>query len=96
MLRSEAPPPSAPLLLPGRTATFATSSSVNNDRAGWTAGAGAGWMFAKQWSAKLEYLYMDHGHINKGFTGVGNLAALGINSQVTDDVLRAGVNPHFH
>jgi hypothetical protein len=53
-------------------------------------------MFAKQWSAKLEYLYMDHGHINEGFTGVGNLAALGINSQVTDDVLRAGVNPHFH
>ena len=81
---------------PGGTATAAISSSVNNDRAGWTAGVGAEWMFAKQWSAKLEYLYMDYGHINDGFTGVGTLAVLGINSHVTDNVLRAGVNFHFH
>ena len=76
--------------------TAATSSSVNNDRAGWTAGAGAEWMFANQWSAKVEYLYMDYGHINDGFTGVGTLAVLGISSHVTDNVLRAGVNLHFH
>ena len=45
---------------PGGTATAALSSTVNNDRAGWTAGVGAEWMFAKQWSAKVEYLYMDY------------------------------------
>jgi outer membrane immunogenic protein len=83
-------------MTPGGTFTAATSSSVNNDRAGWTAGVGAEWMFAKQWSAKVEYLYMDYGHINDGFTGVGALAVLGINSHVTDNVVRAGVNLHFH
>src|ERR1700722_9379329 len=87
---------SAVATTPGGTFTAATSSSVNNDRAGWTAGAGAEWMFAKQWSAKVEYLYMDYGHINDGFAGVGTLAVLGINSHVTDNVLRAGVNLHFH
>ena len=84
------------VMTPGGTFTAAMSSSVNNDRAGWTAGAGAEWMFAKQWSAKVEYLYMDYGHINDGFTGVGALAVLGISSHVTDNVLRAGVNLHFH
>ncbi len=83
-------------MAPGGTATAALSSSVNNDRAGWTGGFGAEWMFAKQWSAKVEYLYMDYGHINDGFTGVGTLAVLGISSHVTDNVLRAGVNLHFH
>jgi outer membrane immunogenic protein len=86
----------ATVAAPGGTATFATSSTVNNDRAGWTAGVGAEWMFAKQWSAKVEYLYMDYGNINDGFTGVGTLAVLGISSHVTDNVLRAGVNLHFH
>jgi outer membrane immunogenic protein len=83
-------------MTPGGTFTAATSSSVNNDRAGWTAGAGAEWMFAKNWSAKVEYLYLDYGHINDGFTGVGTLAVLGISSHVTDNVVRAGVNLHFH
>jgi outer membrane immunogenic protein len=83
-------------MTPGGTATAALSSSVNNDRAGWTGGFGAEWMFAKQWSAKVEYLYMDYGHINDGFAGVGTLAVLGINSHVTDNVVRAGVNLHFH
>lgn len=87
---------SATVAAPGGTATFGMSSSVNNDRAGWTAGGGVEWMFAKQWSAKVEYLYMDYGHINDGFVGVGTLAALGINSHVTDNVVRAGVNLHFH
>ena len=86
----------ATVAAPGGTATFATSSTVNNDRAGWTAGVGAEWMFAKQWSAKVEYLYMDYGNINDGFAGVGTLAVLGISSHVTDNVLRAGVNLHFH
>jgi outer membrane immunogenic protein len=74
----------------------ATSASVNNDRAGWTVGVGSEWMFAHQWSAKLEYLYMDYGHLSDGFIGTGAFATLGINSHVTDNILRAGVNYHFH
>jgi outer membrane immunogenic protein len=81
---------------PGGTATLATAASVNNTRAGWTAGVGSEWMFAKQWSAKLEYLYMDYGHITDGFIGAGAFATLAINSHVTDNVVRAGVNYHFH
>ena len=30
---------------------------------GWTAGGGAEWMFAQNWSAKLEYLYYDLGAV---------------------------------
>jgi outer membrane immunogenic protein len=86
----------ATVAAPGGTATFATSSTVNNDRAGWTVGVGSEWMFAKQWSAKAEYLYMDYGHLTDGFVGVGGIATLGIISHVTDNVLRAGVNYHFH
>jgi outer membrane immunogenic protein len=87
---------SAIAMSPGGTATAALSSSVNNDRDGWTVGVGSEWMFAHQWSAKVEYLYMDYGHLNDGFLGVGGIATLGINSHVTDNVLRAGVNYHFH
>ena len=47
-------------------------------------------------SAKLS-LYMDYGHINHGFTGAsGPRLCWGISSHVTDNVLRAGVNLHFH
>jgi outer membrane immunogenic protein len=74
----------------------ATSAGANNDRAGWTVGAGSEWMFAKQWSAKVEYLYMDYGHISDGFLGTGSYATVAINSHVTDNVVRAGVNYHFH
>src|ERR1700733_2916261 len=87
---------SAIAMSPGGTATAALSSSVNNDRAGWTIGVGSEWMFAHQWSAKAEYLYMDYGHLSDGSVGVGGIATLGINSHVTDNVLRAGVNYHFH
>jgi outer membrane immunogenic protein len=74
----------------------ATSASINNNRTGWTAGVGSEWMFAHQWSAKLEYLYMDYGHISDGFIGTGSFATVAINSHVTDNVVRAGVNYHFH
>ena len=53
-------------------------------------------MFAHQWSAKVEYLYMDYGHLTDGFIGAGSFAAVTINSHVTDNVVRAGVNYHFH
>jgi len=74
----------------------ATTATVNNTRAGWTVGVGSEWMFAKQWSAKVEYLYMDFGHFTDGFIGAGSFATVAINSHVTDNVVRAGVNYHFH
>jgi outer membrane immunogenic protein len=54
-------------------------------------------MFTKQWSAKLEYLYMDFGTFNNAFLGTGpSYPAIATSSHVTDNVVRAGVNYHFH
>ena len=78
-------------------ATATVASSANTTRAGWTVGVGSEWMFAKQWSAKLEYLYMDFGTFNNAFLGTGPFyPAIATSSHVTDNVVRAGVNYHFH
>jgi outer membrane immunogenic protein len=79
-------------------------ASVSKTKVGWTAGAGAEWMFAHNWSAKLEYLYVDLG----SESGIGHLK---INGQVLIDpglptvgytwrfrenIARVGVNYHFN
>ena len=75
-----------------------TAFASNTDtRVGWTAGAGAEWMFARNWSAKVEYLYMDLGSVDNNFS----LAALGIpfgvrtSSDFTDHIARVGINYRF-
>jgi len=35
------------------------ASSSSSDRAGWTVGGGAEWMFAPHWTIRAEYLYID-------------------------------------
>ena len=54
---------------------------------GWTAGAGIEYGFTQNWSAKLEYLYMDLSSRTYSITGVDN----GLHSSF----LRLGVNYHF-
>jgi outer membrane immunogenic protein len=54
---------------------------------GWTGGLGAELGFAPNWSAKVEYLYMDLGSRAFTITGVDN----GLHSSY----LRLGVNYHF-
>jgi outer membrane immunogenic protein len=54
---------------------------------GWTAGAGIEYGFTRNWSVKLEYLYMDLGSRTYSITGVDN----GLQS----NYLRLGVNYHF-
>jgi outer membrane immunogenic protein len=44
--------------------SFATASQT---RTGWTAGAGAEWLIAANWTAKIEYLYYDLG--NESYSG---------------------------
>ena len=41
--------------------TFPASTEVTDTRIGWVAGAGVEYAFAPQWSAKLEYNFMDFG-----------------------------------
>jgi outer membrane immunogenic protein len=47
-----------PTLLVYGTGGFAYGGS-NGTRTGWTGGGGVEWTFAHNWSAKVEYLYVD-------------------------------------
>ena len=68
-----------------RGETFGLSESHGN--AGWTAGVGAEFGLAQNWSAKIEYLYVDLSNENFTITGTSNGYRFGL--------LRAGVNYHF-
>jgi outer membrane immunogenic protein len=58
-----------------------------NTNAGWTVGLGAEFGLAQNWSAKLEYLYVDLNDSNFTITGAQNGYRFGL--------VRAGVNYHF-
>jgi outer membrane immunogenic protein len=90
---------------------FNSSGSLSGIRAGWTIGAGAEWMFAPKWSAKIEYLYYDLGRVsysagtssplagpNSGGIPVG-AAVYSIASQTSTrldgNILRIGLNYRF-
>src|SRR5947199_43538 len=53
-----------------RATTFGLSESHTN--AGWTLGGGAEMGFALNWSAKIEYLYVDLNNSNFVVTGASN------------------------
>jgi outer membrane immunogenic protein len=77
------------------------AASVSQTKVGWAAGAGAEWMFARNWSAKAEYLHIDLGNVS----AVGNAVATDpdfVGTSVTykwkmqNDIARVGVNYHFN
>ena len=68
-----------------RGETYGLSESHTN--AGWTAGVGAEFGLAQNWSAKIEYLYVDLSDSRFSITGASNGYQFG--------VVRAGVNYHF-
>jgi outer membrane immunogenic protein len=68
-------------------ATFDSATNV-----GWTAGAGVEFAFAENWTAKLEYLYVDLG--NMSCTANCGLA-VPFTVPLTENVVRAGVNFKF-
>jgi outer membrane immunogenic protein len=85
-----------------------TGGAVSETRAGWTAGAGLEWLFARQWSAKVEYLHYDLGSVtfangllvtgNGTFPGAGGPAIVSsaTSAQFRGDLVRAGVNFHWY
>jgi len=83
--------PLATVALPGASST----------RVGWTAGAGVEGRISGNWTAKLEYLYMDLGTVDAGPIGttiVNTLrrpVAVSYSSHFTDNILRVGLNYHF-
>jgi outer membrane immunogenic protein len=68
-----------------RGETFGLSES--HTTAGWTAGVGAEFGLSKNWSGKIEYLYVDLAESAFSITGMSNGTRFG--------VVRAGVNYHF-
>src|SRR5665647_1388851 len=63
--------------------------SDSASKAGWTAGAGIEWMFAPQWSTKLEYLYIDTGDTSVTLFGVP------FTGRAKDNIVRVGLNYHL-
>jgi len=61
--------------------------SESHTNAGWTVGLGAEFGLMPNWTAKVEYLYVDLGESNFSITGVPNSYQFG--------TLRLGVNYHF-
>ena len=61
--------------------------SESRTQLGWTLGLGAEMGISQNWSAKVEYLYMDLGSRNYTITGTSNA--------FNSNVLRVGLNYHF-
>jgi outer membrane immunogenic protein len=66
--------------------TFALQTE-NHTNVGWTAGGGVEMGLNQNWSAKVEYLYLNLGSNNFALTGVSN--------GFSASVLRTGINYHF-
>ena len=83
-----------PTLLIYGTGGFAyggvSAGGYNATRTGWTAGGGAEWAFHPNWSAKLEYKYVDLSGGNDGSFGYGH------RRQSQYNVVTAGVNYRFN
>jgi outer membrane immunogenic protein len=89
------------LALAGFTATgipLVVGGSVSSEKFGWTIGGGVEAMFAGNWSAKIEYLYMDLGSISNSVvlpTASGFPLGANVTSRITDSIIRGGISYHF-
>jgi len=86
----------------GGTILTPISSTFGNSslRAGWTIGAGVEGVVSGNWTAKLEYLYIDLGSVSGSFVTPivapsGAFLSSTYTSHVTDNVLRVGLNYKF-
>ena len=71
------------------------SLSNNQTKVGWTAGAGVETAFANNWSAKLEYLYLDLGTHSIDTVDVDGVP-FHVEHKVRDHILRVGLNYKFN
>jgi outer membrane immunogenic protein len=70
-------------------AAFVVNSGATNT--GWTAGGGLEYAFTRNWSAKVEYLYVDLGSVGLACTpGCGTSSV-----KFNENIVRGGVNFHF-
>ena len=74
--------------------------SSSSTRAGYTVGAGVEGVIAGNWTAKLEYLYVDLGRVSGSFVTTipalgGGVLSSNHSSRVTDNIVRVGLNYKF-
>ena len=74
--------------------------SSSSTRVGWTLGGGIEGAIGGNWTAKLEYLYVDLGTVSGTFVTPivapgGAFLSTGYSSHITDNILRVGVNYRF-
>jgi opacity protein-like surface antigen len=73
-----------------------TIVSSHNTKAGWTVGGGLEGRLVGNWTAKIEYLYLDLGTVTTIPAPAPNATtAAAFNSRITDNLLRVGVNYKF-
>jgi outer membrane immunogenic protein len=75
--------------------------TTGHTQSGWTAGGGIEWAFADNWTAKIEYLYVNLGNGSVSCTTAACLAASGgpaipVSVGLTENLIRAGVNFKFN
>jgi outer membrane immunogenic protein len=83
----------------GPTTLVPVAGSFGNNtlRAGWTLGVGVEGVISGNWTAKLEYLYIDLGNVSGSFVTPivapsGAFVTSSYTSHITDNILRVGVN----
>jgi outer membrane immunogenic protein len=77
--------------------TFSTSTT----NVGWTAGGGVEGAIGGNWTARLEYLYLDLGKVNGSFltpiiASSTGLISSSYSSHITDSIVRLGINYKFN
>jgi outer membrane immunogenic protein len=75
------------------TSTNPAAGGASNTQVGWTVGAGLEYAFLGNWSAKIEYLYVDLGSFHCGVTCAG--AVVTDKVSLKENVVRAGLNYKF-
>ncbi|PNE11804.1 MAG: outer-membrane immunogenic protein precursor [Beijerinckiaceae bacterium] len=84
---------------------YSSFGSISNSRVGWTAGGGGEWLFAPNWSVKVEYLYYNLGSVSYGLTPLQNFNTAGTlftdgapfsRASFRGNIVRAGLNYHFN
>jgi outer membrane immunogenic protein len=72
------------------------AATGNVSRTGWLAGIGLEYAFWGNWSAKIEYNYMDMGNKNVVLATTGGLVATPANIDLTVQTIKAGINYRFN
>jgi len=77
-----------------------TSGSLSDIRVGWTAGGGLEWMFAPNWTTKLEYLYYDLGSASYATGAYDSVfgavtVATRTSTRFEGNIVRVGLNYKF-